>query len=566
MERGLWGYVTGKIVKPTVKTEGETVTSDDVIKSQEKVSEYELRADKAYSLIALNVDKHLQIHVSSTNSAKEAWDSLQKHFEFVSVSQMVRLTRRFYAAQMEEGADLMKHITTMTSLAEQLREMKEDISSKKFAIVVLGSLPDSYENFMISMNARDVEKLEWNDVKGALTEEYMKRKDKDENKTRSDEALLTMRRGGSSSSRGGRSAGRSRGGFQARNSYHPYGGRGGFRGNCYNCNEAGHKSQNCPKLFEDEASMAVAQGDWFHEGDMALLATSELDEIDVKESDDTSLVKKMKDFIETLLKLLCLQVIIHLFADVIQTPCDNNEEVALISSVETAEDEGVEHEWCIDSGASQNMTFELSTLSDVEMFDNPTPVYLGDKSVVLSHGKGKTRLKTEDENCLALNEVLFVPKLAKNLLSVPSMTKRGAEIRFVGDRCIASKNGLSLTIGRNTNGTLYKLSSPVMPWVEKAFYSSNSDTQTMTLWHDRYGHLNMKDLGLMSKNQVVLGMKLSEVVTNSHTESCESCPLGKMHRLPFPKRAQQKSSKLLEVIHSDLCGPMQVESMGGSMC
>ena len=215
------------------------------------------------------MDKHLQIHVSSTNSAKEAWDSLQKHFEFVSVSQMVRLTRRFYAAQMGEGSDLMKHITVMTSLAEQLREMKEDISSKKFAIVVLGSLPDSYENFLISMNARDVEKLEWNDVKGALTEEYMKRKDKDETKSKQDEALFTMNRGSSSSSRGGRSAGRFRGGYQARTSYHPYA-RGGFKGSCFNCNEVGHRAQNCPKLAKDdkdEASVAVVEGDWFHEGE-----------------------------------------------------------------------------------------------------------------------------------------------------------------------------------------------------------------------------------------------------------------------------------------------------------
>ena len=449
---------------------------------------------------------------------------------------------------MEEGSDLMKHITMMTSLAEQLREMKEDISSKKFAIVVLGSLPDSYENFLISMNARDVEKLEWSDVKGALTEEFMKRKDKDENKAKS-EALFTMNRGrGSSSSfRGGRSAGRSRGGFQARNSYHPYG-RGGssFRGSCFNCNETGHKAQNCPKLGkneEDEASMAVSRDDWFHEGDMALLATSEFEAV---ESNGEG----------------CNETV-----EMLEKPSDIDE-IALISSVENAEpskDEGVEHEWCVDSGASQNMTFELDTLTNVEMFDEPTPVYLGDKSVVLSHGKGQTRLRTDsDGNCLTLNEVLFVPKLAKNLLSVRSMTKRGAEVRFTGDRCIATKNGQSLTIGRSTNGSLYKLLSPVMPWVEKAYYSSNSEAPTMSLWHDRYGHLNMKDLGLISKNEVVLGMKMSKVSLKSDAEGCEPCALGKMHRLPFPKVAQQKSTKLLEIIHSDLCGPMQVDSLGGS--
>ena len=40
---------------------------------------------------------------------------------------------------MKEGDVLMSHITYMTSLAEQLREMEEDTSSKKFATVILGS-------------------------------------------------------------------------------------------------------------------------------------------------------------------------------------------------------------------------------------------------------------------------------------------------------------------------------------------------------------------------------------------------------------------------------------------
>ena len=72
-----------------------------------------------------------------------AWKILQKQFEFVSVTQIVRLNRKFYAASMKEGADFMQHLTHMKSLAEQLREMNEEISSKKFATVVLGSSPDS---------------------------------------------------------------------------------------------------------------------------------------------------------------------------------------------------------------------------------------------------------------------------------------------------------------------------------------------------------------------------------------------------------------------------------------
>ena len=85
---------------------------------------------------------------------------LQNHFEFVSVTQIVRLNRKFYAASMKEGHGLIEHITYITSLAEQLREMKEDITSKKFATVILGSLPESYDNFMTSLNARNAEEIE----------------------------------------------------------------------------------------------------------------------------------------------------------------------------------------------------------------------------------------------------------------------------------------------------------------------------------------------------------------------------------------------------------------------
>ena len=103
------------------------------------------------------------------------------------------LNRRFYAATMEEGADLMQHLTYMTSLAEQPRELKEDISLRKFATAVLGSLPESFDTFLTSLNARKADELDWETVKGFLIEEYMKRKEKNE-KQESEDALF-MKKG-----------------------------------------------------------------------------------------------------------------------------------------------------------------------------------------------------------------------------------------------------------------------------------------------------------------------------------------------------------------------------------
>ena len=47
------------------------------------------------------------------------------------------------------------------------------------------------------------------------------------------------------------------------------------------------------------------------------------------------------------------------------------------------------------------------------------------------------------------------------------------------------------------------------------------------------------------------------------TSFCEPCALGKQHRLPFPT-STSATTKPLELLHTDLCGPMPITSLGGS--
>ena len=190
MDKDLWGFIEGTETKP-VATETD--------KKETEIKEYIKRSRKAYTTIALSIHKSLQVHVKSTQDPKKAWDALKAQFDFVSVSQIVRLCRTFYAATMDENDDMLDHITYMTTLADQLRELGEDVTSRKFATTVLGSLPESYQNFITSLNARDANTLEWESVKKALMEESMSRKDKRE-KQQKEDALFMGR--GSHSSRG----------------------------------------------------------------------------------------------------------------------------------------------------------------------------------------------------------------------------------------------------------------------------------------------------------------------------------------------------------------------------
>ena len=66
------------------------------------------------------------------------------------------------------------------------------------------------------------------------------------------------------------------------------------------------------------------------------------------------------------------------------------------------------------------MTSNKSILGNYVQYQEPKSIYLGDSTVILAHGEGKVELLTVNstrEIVLDLHQVLFVPKLTKNLLS-----------------------------------------------------------------------------------------------------------------------------------------------------
>lgn len=46
------------------------------------------------------------------------------------------------------------------------------------------------------------------------------------------------------------------------------------------------------------------------------------------------------------------------------------------------------------------------------------------------------------------------------------------------------------------------------------------------------------------------------------SQVCEECVIGKQHRDPFSKGKAWRARKLLELVHSDICGPINQVSIG----
>jgi len=75
-------------------------------------------------------------------------------------------------------------------------------------------------------------------------------------------------------------------------------------------------------------------------------------------------------------------------------------------------------------------------------------------------------------------------------------------------------------------------------------------------WHERLAHQNM--------NQVISVLKdCKGDVVNENPETCKPCLEGKQHRRSFP-RSESKTSYVGELIHADLSGKSEEESIGGS--
>lgn len=50
---------------------------------------------------------------------------------------------------------------------------------------------------------------------------------------------------------------------------------------------------------------------------------------------------------------------------------------------------------------------------------------------------------------------------------------------------------------------------------------------------------------------------------NNLVVTVQGCADGRMHRLPFPKKSHHRGYQVLEIIDTDVCGPMHVPSIGG---
>ena len=83
----------------------------------------------------------------------------------------------------------------------------------------------------------------------------------------------------------------------------------------------------------------------------------------------------------------------------------------------------------------------------------------------------------------------------------------------------------------------------------------NNDSATY-LWHCRLGHIGVKRMKKLHADGIL------ESLDYESLDACEPCLMGKMTKTPF-SGTMERATDLLEIIHTDVCGPMSTEHMAG---
>lgn len=243
-------------------------------------------------------------------------------------------------------------------------------------------------------------------------------------------------------------------------------------------------------------------------------------------------------------------------------------------------------EWILDSGALQSMTGNVDLLCNLAPLPSPVRITTASGSYLLATSKGDVRLLNHLDECVRLTQILLVPGLAFNLLSVGSLVGVGARVEFGSEVCEIKKGGKVALLARLqskswiVNSRSAPNSKSILPELTQVLHTSlpsvispdinglppssikpSLSKASWDVWHRRLAHLGPSSMDQLFGN-LSTGASISRSSPINKDTVCEGCVMGKIVRPPFPSSAS-RADHPLDLVHTDLC-EMEKASEGGT--
>src|SRR5260221_49694 len=248
--RGLLDKVDGSIREPTKPTPKEKATAgggskgvgrtdsggdfevvEELTADEEKRLEVWKEKHRAWRLgeaivkqqIAATIPNSLFMKIQDKGTTHEIWRALTRDFQNKSRMVSVDLWRRLQQQRCVEKGDVRAHFATLQTMREGLASMGHPPAEDDFYVIVIGSLPPSYDPFVSALNATSgvlSTFLSPDDLMQTITDEYDRRTLGRTSKKEENVAFYTSEEAGKGKKK-----------------------RSDLK--CFNCNKKGHKKADC---------------------------------------------------------------------------------------------------------------------------------------------------------------------------------------------------------------------------------------------------------------------------------------------------------------------------------
>ncbi|GJP84611.1 hypothetical protein CLOP_g14666 [Closterium sp. NIES-67] len=380
--------------------------------------------------------RHIKPFQREPAKGPKAWAVLKGVHAPATAAVAVVLERQMAALRIDEGEPVEEGVQKFFDLLTRLEGAELNYSDLQKKTKLLALLLDSWSSLIMNLN-RDLPRLSLEDVKREILQEDFRRR---ELAGPDGAGVASMGRGhgrGRGRGRGERfgssnfNGGRGNGGYGSNNN-NGYGrGRGRFDGECHFCHKTGHMWRDCFRLPDGwtpsqgqegrGARGGRGRGRGGRGGRGGEAASMKGGDYDKDSSEDR--YPGQFFFVSTQAAAAAGGV-------------EGFEEPATVGKVTLHSLDF----WVIDSGATYSMTPRADLLTELE----PSPVKhvtsaLGQRAEV--KGMGKAMFKGADGKMVGLKNVLWVPNLAANLISVRRLQKAGMDTSSKGSKTYTARLG-----------------------------------------------------------------------------------------------------------------------------
>ena len=464
----------------------------------------------AYLIQCLDKRSVMMLKSQCKGDGPAAWKALAAHFSSTETPRVMTLLERFTSLVLKPDEEMVDYLIRAEELSTSLEQAGEKVSENLVISVVLKGLPSSYEYFK-TVHDFSKDKSSFQDVKKAL-----KNFDASKNvrKETTDNFALMAHASSSNFSK------------------QP------FTGKCFKCGKPGHQKSQCRNLVCDFCNKPGHTVDrCFKKNGMPGAGQNDSNSVYFAEESSYPL-----EF-----SLSCVTGVntrAHLDTNTVASyvSCEANNFT----------------EFLLDSGCTSHMFNDRNLFTDFTS-DVTKHCTSANSSVSVIEGTGTVVLSLRDAlgvvRKVKLDNCFYLPCHSRNLISISKLEEKGAQVFFGNPYTIRCKNGVSFPFEQR-NG-LYIINS--LCNTESNFNVDVDDGSNSILWHKRMGHNNLSDL--VQLQNCVIGMKMLSSSGKCH---CDVCALAKAHKQPVNKEKQPRKQTSLELVYTDVAGPMETPSPSGN--